>query len=488
MDIKQMEKALSEALEVLKAKAVEFSAKGSEIDSIKATMGGLTDQLASVRKAMDDNMVAGQRPGFGGSGLAMLAKAYKSPGQVIFEDESFQSAVKSGAKNIAPVKVGGGFLGHFKALRAGYGRKDLSGAVSSSTAGALLIEQHLPGAIMAPNRMPRLREVIPSQPTAAQSIEYVEETAFNQLYTQLSAALAAPGDTITVYNVSGFYIGQSVTLAPGNPVLEETLTVLAITPDAGNGGPGDIQFSASTANAHVAETALVSDTFVFTSETVLKPKARPTYTAITTNVKTLAHWLPATRQILADAPGLRAMLDGRLVEGLLLNEERQLLYGDGSTDQLQGIMTHPSAQTYAQSSGPASDTKADAVRRAMNLSALAHYPVDAVVLHPTDWTDIELAKSATDGHYMIAPLMFGDTILAMWRVPVIVTTAIDVTDFLVGAFNLGCAIFDREDAQILVSESHEDFFVRNMVAVLAEERLAFAIFRPDSFVVGEFDV
>jgi HK97 family phage major capsid protein len=58
---------------------------------------------------------------------------------------------------------------------------------------------------------------------------------------------------------------------------------------------------------------------------------------------------------------------------------------------------------------------------------------------------------------------------------------------LVGAFGTGAQLYDREQATIRISEQHADFFVRNAIVVLAEERLALAVKRPESFVSVTFD-
>ena len=81
-----------------------------------------------------------------------------------------------------------------------------------------------------------------------------------------------------------------------------------------------------------------------------------------------------------------------------------------------------------------------------------------------------------------------DTGMSMgWGMPVIVTTAINPGTGLLGAFRLGAELYDREQAMIRMSEHHEDFFKRNMILVLGEERIAFCLLRPDAFVEINFD-
>ena len=242
----------------------------------------------------------------------------------------------------------------------------------------------------------------------------------------------------------------------------------------------------TTSNAieYVEETGFTNQADVV-PEGDLKPESDLTFELKTESVKTIAHWIPATRQIIADAAQLRSYIDQRLVYGLKLKEESKLLYGSGTGGDIQGIMTHPGIQTYNWSAGQVGDTKIDAVRRAITKARLAEYPVTGIVMNPQDWEDIELAKG-DDGRYIWVTVTEGGQ-QRLWRVPVVDTTAVQAGECLLGAFQMGAMIWDREQASIRVSEHHDDYFTRNMVAVLCEERLAFTIFRPESFVAVTFD-
>jgi len=245
--------------------------------------------------------------------------------------------------------------------------------------------------------------------------------------------------------------------------------------------------STTTSNAieYVEETGFTNQADTVVPEGNTKPESDLTFDIKTESVKTIAHWIPATRQIIADASQLRSYIDNRLVYGLKLKEENKLLYGLGISGDIQGIMTHPDIQTYSWSAGEAGDTKIDAIRRAITKARLAEYPVTGIVINPQDWEDIELAKG-DDGRYIWVTVTEGGQ-QRLWRVPVVDTTAIQVGECLLGAFQMGAMIWDREQASIRVAEQHADFFIRNMLLILAEERLAFTIFRPEAFVAVEFD-
>ncbi len=217
-----------------------------------------------------------------------------------------------------------------------------------------------------------------------------------------------------------------------------------------------------------------------------KPKSEIALDIESVTVKTIAHWTPVTRNMVADAPQIRSYIDTRLIYHLKLVEDAQLLYGSGAGTDLLGIMNVPGIQTYAWSSGSTGDTKIDAIRRAMTRARVAEYPVSGVVLHPNDWEDIETTKGS-DGRYIMVAIPTAGADFRLWRVPVIETTAIGEGDFLLGGFGLGGALYDREQAGIRISEHHADFFTKNLLAIMAEERLALVVYRPEAFVKGEFD-
>jgi HK97 family phage major capsid protein len=148
-------------------------------------------------------------------------------------------------------------------------------------------------------------------------------------------------------------------------------------------------------------------------------------------------------------------------------------------------MTHPSVPTYKWSDGLPGDLKYDAIRRAVLLARKAEYQVTGMVLHPDEVADIELAKG-DDGHYMFVVINESQG-RRLWRIPYVETTAINPGEGLVGAFRQGATLFDRAMASVRVSEHHNDFFMRNMVQVLIEQRIAFEITRPQAFVAIEFD-
>jgi len=205
----------------------------------------------------------------------------------------------------------------------------------------------------------------------------------------------------------------------------------------------------------------------------------------TQTVRTLTHWVPINRNLLADVPALAGYIDLRLLEGLKEVEDRQLLFGDGIGQNLQGIMTTPGVQVFNQSDGKQNDTIIDTLRRAMTRAQLAYFAISAYVLNPLDWEEAELTKSTIRDYVWVNVGTGADPVL--WKVPVICTTAMTHGEYLTGSFNMNAAVWDREEANMRITDSHANLWILNQLAVGLWERLAFTVFRPPAFVRGSFN-
>ncbi|UGL61430.1 major capsid protein [Xanthomonas phage DMF5-T1] len=217
------------------------------------------------------------------------------------------------------------------------------------------------------------------------------------------------------------------------------------------------------------------------AELARKPESSIKFDLVNTNAKVIAHFLKASRQILSDASQLASFIDGRLRIGLKLVEERQLLNGDGTGQNLHGII--PQAQAFVPPLAVADATPIDRMRLAALQSELAEMPVSGFVMNPIDWAAIELLKD-TLGRYIIGNPQ-GRVGATLWNLPIVTTQAIAQGKFLSGAFNSAAQIFDRWQARVEVATENEDDFVKNMVTILCEERLALAVYRPEAFVYGD---
>lgn len=221
------------------------------------------------------------------------------------------------------------------------------------------------------------------------------------------------------------------------------------------------------------------------AEGAAKPKSDIAFDMTNSPVRTVAHIFKASRQILDDAPQLRSYIDARGRYGLMLREEAQLLNGDGTGQNLLGLL--PQATDYAEPAGlilPATVTAVDRLRIAVLQAYLAEYPSSAFVLNPIDWAGIELTKDVNDRYIVAGDPKTGVTPM-LWNLPVVDTQAMPQNTFLTGAFNMAAQIFDRMEVEVLLSTENVDDFEKNMVTIRVEERLGFAVYRPEAFVTGD---
>ena len=215
-------------------------------------------------------------------------------------------------------------------------------------------------------------------------------------------------------------------------------------------------------------------------ENVTKPESNITFTLSNAAVTTLAHFILASRQVLSDAPMLQSYIDGRLRYGLALEEEDQILNGTGVDNNLSGLVTNQT--TYNR--GATDDTYIDTLRKAITQCQLSEYQASAIVMNPADWETIELQKDSQNRYIFAQPQGIAGP--RMWGLPVLPTNSMTAGTFLVGAFDMAAQIWDREDATVEVSREDNDNFRKNMVTILAEERLALTIYRTAGLVGGSF--
>lgn len=219
------------------------------------------------------------------------------------------------------------------------------------------------------------------------------------------------------------------------------------------------------------------------SEGSLKPESNLTFEPVTEAVVTIAHWLRISKQMAADVPALMSYINGRLTYGLKLVEENQLLNGSGTGGNLEGIYT--AATPYANTVSLPNETDLDKIRLAILQAELAYAEVNGIILHPQNWATMELTKDTTGQYVFARPQESAQP--RLWGRNVVSTPAMTLGRFLVGDFAQHAQIFDREDANVLISAEDRDNFVRNMLTILVEERLALAIYRPEAFIKGRLE-
>ncbi len=211
-----------------------------------------------------------------------------------------------------------------------------------------------------------------------------------------------------------------------------------------------------------------------------KLEAEQTFEAYSEKIRCLAHWIPCSRQALQDLAALEEAIRNLLMAGLLDEEDEQILAGDGTGENLNGLMTLASPfNTGLLSTGW---TQIDVIGRAIQQLETARYGATGIVLHPTDWWDIALTKDGEERYILGDPGQMAAT--QLFGRPVAVTDAQTAGSFLVGDFQTGAALYVRQDGVIEVSDSHSDYFIKNLVAIRCEERVALFTYKPGAFVTG----
>lgn len=208
-----------------------------------------------------------------------------------------------------------------------------------------------------------------------------------------------------------------------------------------------------------------------------KPEGSWSFERETATVKTIAEWVPATKRALADAGQLQGLINDELRKDIAEEEEDQILTGDGTGENLPGILTTSGIQSQAFDAD-IFRTVRKAITKARTVGRVVP---NGIVLNPVDVETIDLAREngATGAYLGAGPFSMGPRTL--WGVPVVESEAIDEGRGLVGDFSKA-VLWDRQQTTVTMTDSHADFFIRNLVAVLAEERVAFGVTRPSAFV------
>lgn len=258
------------------------------------------------------------------------------------------------------------------------------------------------------------------------------------------------------------------------PILFERLTVADLMPN-GATDSNTVRYAKESTATNAASSV---------AEGAAKPEATLNFTVVDEPVRKIAVTLKVSDEMLEDVPQLQAYINGRLTLFVRLHEEAQLLNGNGTAPDLTGILNR-SGLTAAQALG--GDSIAVAVHKEVTKVRVASFlDPDALVFHPNDWQAARLEQDANDQFYGGGPFtgpygingVAGDS---YWGLRVVSTTAMTENTVLVGAFATAAQIFRRSGITVEMTNSNEDDFKKNLVAVRAEERLALAIYRPAAF-------
>jgi len=234
----------------------------------------------------------------------------------------------------------------------------------------------------------------------------------------------------------------------------------------------------------VAEAATVAEANVTTYSGATgevegeKPEGAVEFEKVTTPVKTIAVWIPATKRALSDVAQLRGIIDQELRDDIEEELENQVLNGNGVGENFTGVLNTAGILTQLWDTNILTTTRK--AKTALRVTGRAK--PTAWVMNPADWETIELLQDANNRYYWGGPLANGSPTL--WGVPVAECESKAEGSAILADWRKA-VMWDKERATLSISDSHADFFIRNMIAILAEMRAAFGLIRPSAFIEVE---
>lgn len=305
------------------------------------------------------------------------------------------------------------------------GIKGLFVGGTDTSAGAFVVNEQTGIVEMLGRKELKIRDIISVRRTGSDTVEYVEQTS----HTNNAATVAE----------------ATSSAAPALPALD--------------------------GNALGAGAALINN-----ANGGYKPEGVWAFVRRTAVVKTIAEWVPATKRAIADVAQLEGLINAELRLDVAEAEEGQILAGDGSGENLTGIRNWSGIQTQTFST----DIFITVRKAITKARTVGRVNPNAIVVSPATSEIIDLAQDGELRYRYGGPQTMNPT-RTMWGVPVVESETQADTDVLVGDFSKA-VLWDREQTTVTMTDSHADFFIRNMVAILGEERVAFALTRPKAIV------
>lgn len=291
---------------------------------------------------------------------------------------------------------------------------------------------------------------------------------------RLTKAAEAMG--LATKDVTSSQFPQERTYLPFFPLPQRALRIRDLMPVVGIDTP-QLEYARITGYSNNA---------AFVAEGAAKPQSEITTAVVLESAKLLATFIPVTRQAIEDVGQIRNYIDSVLEYFLQLEEDDQILNGTGGTN-FTGILNVPGILSK-NGAGDTSKGKLDTFRQAITDVQVAFgdagFNPTGLVMHPKDWEERELAKDTQDRYILIpstsTPAQGAEE--RLWRVPVITTPAIAEGTALLGAWDIGATLWVLHGLTLRVTDSHSDWFIKNLLAVLAEFRELFAVYFPKAFV------
>jgi HK97 family phage major capsid protein len=201
-----------------------------------------------------------------------------------------------------------------------------------------------------------------------------------------------------------------------------------------------------------------------------------TITMVDANVRTISHYTNVAKELLVDSTAFAAFVDSRMTWGLQGAEEGQLLIGDGTGNNIKGLVTYATSKTFT------TESMIDRIGLSIGDVLKTGHAPSFVVLNPADYATIMTAKASTAGTYLLGNPAFGFS-PTIWGVAVLPSSKLTANNFLVGASS-AAAVAERQGAVVSLSFENASNFTSGIVTVQAEQRETLAVYAPGAFVTG----
>lgn len=221
-----------------------------------------------------------------------------------------------------------------------------------------------------------------------------------------------------------------------------------------------------------------------TAEGTAKPESDLTFELVDAPVRTIAHFIKVSKQVMDDAPALGSYIDRRLRHGVMNRLQTQIVNGNGTSPNLSGILDTGNFTSLTAATG---DNKFDFANKAKYKVIEAEYEPTIYLINPQDWGAMERLKRSDDGYIGgdggVVSYLNNGLQATLWGLPVVASNAVPQGTLICLASD-AVMMWQRQGVIVEVFEQDGDNVQKNLLTVRAEMRGAFSVFRPAAVVAG----
>lgn len=218
------------------------------------------------------------------------------------------------------------------------------------------------------------------------------------------------------------------------------------------------------------------------SEGAAKPESDITFQQYDVPVRTVAHWIKMSNQLLADAPATAAYIEVRLRDGLAQRIDSQLINGNGTSPNLSGFTDSGNFTAYTPESD---DNLIDAINRIKWAMWATGNAPDTVFVNPADWGALERLREGTNSGTYLYGAPGTNANANPFGLTIVPTPYLAAGKIIVARLSDSALLYQRAGAVIEMGYVNDDF-TKNLVTVRAEERLGLACDRPAGIFYGDY--